>query len=214
MRYFSLSNGAFFRTIDDGIRGTEQTLVEMKRLIITGARDPVVINETRRVVGYIPEKDYKKEIDAIFGYVQNRVRYTKDVVGVETLTTPRRMIQQIQTQGFTYGDCDDKISLLGAMLESIGHPVRLIVTSQSPTREFQHVYLEVKLGERWISLDPTKRDVSSGWEQKDYTARARFTGNNGRLVLENGESSTGRLLTIGGIATGILIVLLVTKVIK
>jgi hypothetical protein len=55
------------------------------------------------------------------------------------------------------GDCDDMTILLGSLLESIGHPVRLVLTGPDPLRPglFSHIYLEVNLRGDWIPCDAT-----------------------------------------------------------
>ena len=62
------------------------------------------------------------------------------------------------------GDCDDMAILLGAMLEAIGHPVRLVLTGPDPLRQdlFTHIYLEVFHKGRWIPLDATM-PYPMGW---------------------------------------------------
>jgi hypothetical protein len=62
------------------------------------------------------------------------------------------------------GDCDDMTILLAAMLEAIGHPTRLVIVGPDPRRPrlFSHIYLEVNLRDRWISLDPTM-PFPMGW---------------------------------------------------
>ena len=62
------------------------------------------------------------------------------------------------------GDCDDMAILLGAMLEAIGHPVRLVIIGPDPLRQdlFTHIYLEVFHKGRWIPLDATM-PYPMGW---------------------------------------------------
>jgi hypothetical protein len=54
--------------------------------------------------------------------------------------------------------------LLGAMLEAIGHPVRLLLSGSDPLRQdlFSHIYLEVFHKDRWIPLDATM-PYPMGW---------------------------------------------------
>jgi len=54
--------------------------------------------------------------------------------------------------------------VLGSLLESIGHPVRLVVIGPTPRRPdlFTHIYLEVRHKDRWIALDPTMPHAM-GW---------------------------------------------------
>jgi hypothetical protein len=125
----------------------------MCRLIREGAKDFYVrqkaIDEllSRGIAG----KDYLGEIRTLFEWVRRNVRYTKDPFRVELLHSPRRMLE------LRAGDCDDMSILLGAMLESIGHPVRLVLVGPDPADPdlFSHVYLESRHQGRWIALDPT-----------------------------------------------------------
>jgi hypothetical protein len=55
------------------------------------------------------------------------------------------------------GDCDDMTIVLGAMLEAIGHSVRIVVTGTNPRTPdvFTHIYIEVLYRGRWVPLDAT-----------------------------------------------------------
>ena len=96
-------------------------------------------------------KDYLGEVKALFEWVQQNVRYTKDTFRVEVLHSARRMLE------LRAGDCDDFSIVLGAMLEAIGHPVRLVITGPNRRRPdlFSHIYIEVFCDGRWIALDAT-----------------------------------------------------------
>jgi hypothetical protein len=106
----------------------------------------------------VKPKDYRGEIKALFEWVQQNVRYTKDPVRVEMLHSPRRMLE------LRAGDCDDMTILLGAILEAIGHPVRLVLAGPDPLRPllFSHIYLEADYEGEWIPLDPTM-PYPMGW---------------------------------------------------
>jgi len=139
--------------IPSGYPGTLQTAAHIGRLIAEGAKDFRVRRTAIDVLirrGVRP-KDYAGEIEALFEWVQRHVRYTRDTVRVEVLHSARRMLQ------LRAGDCDDFSILLGALLESIGHPVRLVLTGPDPRRPrlFSHVYVEAFCRDRWISLDAT-----------------------------------------------------------
>ena len=73
-------------------------------------------------------RDYLGEIKALFEWVQSNIRYTRDPHRVELLHSARRMLE------LRAGDCDDMTILLGAMLQSIGHPVRIVVVGPNPSR--------------------------------------------------------------------------------
>ena len=139
--------------IPSGYSGTLRTAAHMGRLIADGAKDfrvrRAAIDELIRR-GVRP-KDYPGEIEALFEWVQRHVRYTRDTVRVEVLHSARRMLE------LRAGDCDDFSILLGALLESVGHPVRLVLTGPDPRRPrlFSHVYVEAFCRDRWIALDAT-----------------------------------------------------------
>ena len=77
---------------------------------------------------------------------------------MEVLHSAKRMLELLA------GDCDDMSILLGAMLEAIGHPVRLALSGPDPLRPdlFSHIYLEVFHKGRWIPLDATM-PYPMGW---------------------------------------------------
>jgi hypothetical protein len=139
--------------IPRGYRGTLRTVRQVARLIREGAKDFYVRQRAIDILlaRRIRPKDYLGEIQALFEWMQQNVRYTKDPVRVEVLHTPRRLLS------LRAGDCDDMTILLGALLESIGHPVRLVLTGPDPARPrlFSHIYLEVNLQNEWIPLDAT-----------------------------------------------------------
>lgn len=108
------------------------------------------------ILGAVPGKDFHGEIDRIYRWVRDNIRYTRDVRGVETVQTPEKTLQYKQ------GDCDDQVTLLSALLESVGVRTRFKAVGFRPGH-FQHVYLEATNGGKWIALDPTE-SVEAGWE--------------------------------------------------
>jgi hypothetical protein len=141
------------RRIPSGPRGTDCTVDQIRSFILTGAKDFTV---RRRVLDVlmargVRPRDYLGEIKALFEWVQHNIRYTRDPHRVELLHSARRMLE------LRAGDCDDMTILLGAMLQSIGHPVRIVVVGPNPMRPrlFTHVYPEVQCRGRWIAVDAT-----------------------------------------------------------
>ncbi len=148
------------KNIPSGYAGTLSTVQHVTRLIKHGAKDFYVRQTAIDILlqrGVKP-KDYLGEIKALFEWVQQSVRYTKDTYRVEVLHSARRMLE------LRAGDCDDMAILLGAMLEAIGHPVRLVLTGPDPLKQdlFSHIYVEVFHRGRWIPLDATM-PYPMGW---------------------------------------------------
>lgn len=143
----------FLGHIPAGWRGTQKTIEHVQALIRAGAKDFYVRQKAIDILleKQVKPKDYLAEIKALFEWVQQHIRYTKDTFQVEVLHSAKRMLE------LRAGDCDDMTILLGAMLEAIGHPVRLVLSGSNPLRQdfFTHIYLEVFHKGRWIPLDAT-----------------------------------------------------------
>ena len=146
--------------IPGGYDGTLRTIEHIVELIKQGAKDFHVRQTAIDILVQraVKPKDYLGEIKALFEWVQQNVRYTKDTVRVEVLHSAHRMLE------LRAGDCDDMAILLGAMLESIGHPVRLALSGPDPVRQdlFTHIYVEVFHKVGWIALDATM-PYPMGW---------------------------------------------------
>lgn len=143
-----------------GYAGTKKTVGYIVGLIKEGAKDFDVRQTAIDILFQhaIPPKDYLGEIRALFEWVKNNVRYTRDIHRVELLHTARRMLE------LRAGDCDDMTILLSAMLKAIGHPVRLALVGFNPRKKalFTHIYLEAFCKGVWIPLDATM-SKPMGW---------------------------------------------------
>jgi hypothetical protein len=148
------------QAIPRGYAGTLATVRHVIDLITEGSKDfsvrQTAISILRRRA--VRPKDYLGEIKALFEWVQRNIRYTRDPFRVEVLHSPRRML------AVRAGDCDDMSILLGAMLEAIGHCVRLVLTGSDPRAPdvFTHIYIEVRYRNRWVPLDATM-PYPMGW---------------------------------------------------
>lgn len=138
-------------TIPDGTPGVRVKLSRLRSLIDKGKADPSVRSLALRAIAGVRERDWRGEVDAVHRAVRNRIRYTMDPVGVELFVEPGRLL------GEPAGDCDDHAALLGALLESIGHPVRLRVGGPGGGK-WSHVWLDVQeRGRGWRALDPVAK---------------------------------------------------------
>lgn len=136
-----------------------------------GKRDPRV----RQVAGVIlsergpggqwavPERNWNAEVDAIYWWVRNNVRYTRDIHEVELFQKPRRTLET------KIADCDDLSILIGSLLQCVGYPVILRVIGLGGN-SYQHVYPCAGIPPD----DPTEfkpldasRGEGPGWEVKE-----------------------------------------------
>lgn len=156
------------------------------RLIKKGGLDPKIHEAAKRILAQkcasdgtpldpgsvgdwcVAPKDYKGEVEWLFNAVINpqmsqvAVRYTLDMLRADTFSSAERTL-------ITHGeDCDGQAIFLGAMLESVGHPVRMKIIQQKGAKTWSHIYLQTGLPPRepteWISLDPTVPEKPCGWE--------------------------------------------------
>lgn len=139
--------------IPKGTRGTLVTARIIARMIIEGAKDFYVRQKAIEIFRryHIRPKDRFGEVCALFDWVKRNIRYTRDIYRVELLHSAKRMLE------LRAGDCDDMTILLGAMLVSTGHPVRLILAGFKLKKPhiYTHIYPEVKVRGRWYPIDAT-----------------------------------------------------------
>lgn len=107
------------------------------------------------------QKQWLREAESIQQFVRDKIRYVKDIRGVETLSTPDKTLEVGQ------GDCDDKSILAASLLESIGHPTRFVAVGFVPG-QFCHVLVETLIGSKWISIETTE-NVGVGWIPPNVT---------------------------------------------
>ena len=170
--------------IPAGWLGTQKTVEHVQALIRAGAKDFYVRQKAIDILleKQVKPKDYLAEIKALFEWVQQHIRYTKDTFQVEVLHSAKRMLE------LRAGDCDDMAILLGAMLEAIGHPVRLALSGPNPFRQdlFTHIYLEVFHKGRWIPLDATM-SYPMGWAPRTLVKKIIAIERRSNMMAEDME---------------------------
>lgn len=142
--------------LSDGKDGTFQTLKMMAQLVRFWKRNAGIRQLAINLCSGLQSKDYVGEVNALFEYVRDHIRYVQDVADIETLHTPDVVLGQ------GAGDCDDKSMLLATMLESIGHKCRFVAMSWHGPNAFEHVSVETLIGTVWVNLETTE-PVNAGW---------------------------------------------------
>lgn len=155
---------SFLGTLPNDAAGTRDTLRIMHGLVKRYKRDPMIRDAAVSLIAGLPQRDWTGEVRALFEYARDRIRYTRDVNRIETLQTPP------VTMELEAGDCDDKSSLLASLLESVGHPSRFVAVGYQEPDRYSHVYVESKIGDEWIPLDPTA-PKPFGWKPRPSLAR-------------------------------------------
>lgn len=154
-----------------GREGTIATLRHMRDYVRASIRAPEQ-RIRKQALGIlanagIPPRAYVSEAKALHEFVRDKIRYVKDPVGIELVQTPEATLDIGQ------GDCDDKSTLLAALLEAIGHPARFTVLGFNGA-PFSHVMTEARLYSRnslrWIPLE-TIIQKPAGWFPPGVTSK-------------------------------------------
>lgn len=95
------------------------------------------------------QKDFLGEARRLSDWVRDHIRYVGDIEDVETIADPVSILR------IGAGDCDDKATLLAALLLSIGHTPRFVALAQQPG-QFNHVWVQDLVDGRWIDLETTE----------------------------------------------------------
>lgn len=142
---------AFEYRISPGIMGVRETMALMRQIVRRERANPDIVEIARRLVSHVPQKDWLGQVRALFYFVRDRIRYVMDPNDVETLSTPSYLLANMSAGA----DCDDKSILLATLLEATGHPARFMAVGFN-AGDLSHVYVETRIGERWVPLDPTE----------------------------------------------------------
>lgn len=142
--------------IPDGVAGTRATLKAMSRLVREFKKDPTINLLALELTRGLDSYDHHGEVRRLQNFVRDQIRYVMDVDGVETLRTPLVTLQ------YEAGDCDDKATLLCAMLATIGHTCQFIAVGFDG-QTFSHVMAAVRLGTRVIPCETIVPGVDPGW---------------------------------------------------
>lgn len=159
----------FIRTDYPGLEGV---IDKMRELVTQGKGDPVVrakaVEITKGIktdprTGLPNRRDFSAIADAVYKWMKSNVAYVRDPDGIEWLQTAKKTLE------LKFGDCDDQSILAGALLSSIGVPVRFKVVKANPQKRdsFSHVYLQYQDKGSWIGFDPTLHS-KAGDELSDY----------------------------------------------
>jgi hypothetical protein len=152
----------------NGDAGVEQTINQMRGLVDAALHDPSIIRLATDIVRSVPAFDDYSEANALYNWVRQNIRFTKDPVGKEKLYPPTELLK------IRAGDCDDISMLLGTLLMAVGYPARLMtVAAAGSDDQFSHVYVEGNVGGNWVAMDPARSDSQFGVAPTAFT-RARW----------------------------------------
>ena len=175
-----------------GWSGTNQTVEKIRQMVDESLTDPVVVLTAQNLIRHLPERDTDGEIQAVSNFVRRNIRYTHE--SIETLKSPRVLIDEIKRYGKAVGDCDDHVILWAALHKSLGNRVRFKVISQRRDKLANHIFAEVYSPKRgWITDDTIVKNQPLGWKVpgKQITLEKTYLAGLGDTRMSKRRHSTG-----------------------
>lgn len=117
-------------------------------------RDPRVRAAAVGIINGQVNNDVARHARTLTTWVKSRMVYLADPDGAEFVQTPLVLLKQIQTKGSAYGDCDDHVVLLGALMNSIGIPAQATGVKLYNSPYFNHVVIQYPCNGRMELVDP------------------------------------------------------------
>lgn len=166
---------ATLKGIPSGAAGTAATLQAMAELARAAVKSPyqAIREKAIELTRFLEERNWMQEIRELHAFVRDSIRYLRDPAldsgGPELVQTPEKTLEYGQ------GDCDDKSTLLAALLTSIGHPARFVAVAFNGSG-FSHVLVETKVKNTgnemrdWLPLE-TIIQKEAGWYPPGVTSR-------------------------------------------
>lgn len=175
------------------------TLVEIGKAIKAGSTYPPIRNLAAKIAARAEPKDFIGQLNHIYHDFIRRWRYVRDPVSKELVTASPQAIFRLvlagdgigMGEGKGAGDCDCATVALGAMLESIGFPIRIATTADrhaAPGPLFGHVFIQAHVRDLgWVTMDPVLHPKKRFGDIANYS-RIAYWDLNGRLLGTNGNT--------------------------
>lgn len=141
-----------------GYRTTEGTLRVMADVVKRRHTDPRMRNRVRSIFyDYnVPSADHDAEIAAVYDFIIRHIRYQRDPLGVEYITDPVTLDEQID-EGGAAEDCESLALYAATLFAAAGLPSEFdIMGPRAGEQRFTHCALAVQnpRTKAWTSFDP------------------------------------------------------------
>jgi len=135
-----------------GVDGILDTLNHMQRLTNNAYTHELIRAQAAKAIAHCHVNDRRCQAASLSAWVQRKMHFVRDPVGVEALHDPIAVALAVQRGQRPHGDCDDFSMYLAALMKSVGIPAtfRAAGYNGSPLR---HVYV---VGPYGAELDPTR----------------------------------------------------------
>lgn len=115
--------------------------------------------------------DVYRHIQTIVTWVKSHMVYLADPDGAEFVQSPTVLLKRIDTAGFAYGDCDDHVVLLGALLNAIGVPAEACGVKLHGSPLYNHVVIQYPYNGEMVIVDPCAKDAAAPFYRERLVVR-------------------------------------------
>lgn len=139
-------------------------LDKMVQIVMANYDDTLIHYAAKIILGYsdkTTEQNDLKEIYTLLAFLRQNIRYTRDILDIETLIQPQIVLLKHPSM-----DCDDFAMTLASLLRTIGYKVRFKAIKSPGAKQIHHVYVEVFSPQqrKWIALDGILKRKSLDFE--------------------------------------------------
>lgn len=145
--------------LDEGRPDAYSIISQLQFLIDQFGRDPGVRAAAERIVTTRINNDVRRWMNTLTEWVRNHLTYVMDPDGAEYFQSPLVLLNRIFSGQNAYGDCDDHVLLLGALLVSVGIPVVVNGVKLPGATHFNHVILQAIVNGRAVDIDPVAKGM-------------------------------------------------------
>lgn len=135
-----------------GNDGILDTLRHMQRLVNQRFLHPLIRKQAAGIIGHCRASDKRCQAASLLTWVQRKMQFIRDPVGVEALHDPLAIAVEIEKGLRPFGDCDDFSMYLATLMKSVGLPAIFRVAGYNG-RHLSHVFV---VGPHNMELDATR----------------------------------------------------------
>ncbi len=135
-----------------GVDGIRDTLQQMQAMVNRSYLHELIRQQAAQAIRNCQPSDKMCQASSLMIWVQRKMRFVKDPVGVEALHDPIMIARSIAQGGVPYGDCDDFSLYLATLMKSVGMPASFRAVGFNGGH-LSHVYV---IGPNNLKLDATR----------------------------------------------------------
>ena len=103
-------------------------------LVVKYSAHPQIRELAAKLVRNCPDYNSRCELERIYNFVKNNIRYTEDVAYIDSYHSPLKILE------LGIADCDDFTILIDSLLAAIGWTVGARIISTEKNKPYHHIY--------------------------------------------------------------------------